>query len=67
MKILLNNIHTEITNGISISELLGVQQIQAERGVAIAINNTVIPKATWSEYILKENDKITVIRATQGG
>lgn len=67
MKILLNNIHTEITNGISVSELLGVQQIQAERGVAIAINNTVIPKATWSEYILKENDKITVIRATQGG
>jgi len=37
------------------------------QGMAVAVNNQVIQKAKWNEYILNENDKITVIRATQGG
>jgi len=36
-------------------------------GMAVAVNNQVIQKSKWNEYLLKENDKITVIRATQGG
>ena len=37
------------------------------QGMAVAVNNQVIQKEKWNEYLLKENDKITVIRATQGG
>lgn len=37
------------------------------RGVAVAVNNEVVPKAAWETYVLKENDKLTIIRATQGG
>jgi len=36
-------------------------------GIAIAVNEVVISKTKWSHYTLKENDKILIITATQGG
>lgn len=38
-----------------------------ERGVAIAINNKISPRALWSETMLSENDEVTVIKAAFGG
>lgn len=63
----LNNKPIEIVQDISISELLFNQNIAAERGVAIAVNNVVIQKKSWEEFKIKENDKVTIIKATQGG
>ena len=36
-------------------------------GIAIAVNLTVISKTEWGQTNLKENDNITIIKATQGG
>ena len=38
-----------------------------QSGIAIAVNNEVISKNDWREYMLQENDKILIITATQGG
>lgn len=67
MLVFLNNKSIELTHEITIHELLTVQNISAERGVAIAINNTVIQKKLWEKHIISDNDKITIIKATQGG
>ena len=37
------------------------------KGIAIAINQQVISKDRWSSYIINENDKVMIIKATQGG
>ena len=37
------------------------------RGIAIAINDVVVPKSRWREHELKEGDRIEIVRATQGG
>ena len=37
------------------------------KGIAIAVNQTVISKSEWNKTQLKENDNITIIKATQGG
>lgn len=37
------------------------------QGLALAIDNQVIPKNTWASFELSENMKVTVIKATQGG
>jgi sulfur carrier protein len=37
------------------------------KGVAIAINDEVVPRSAWSVRRLVENDRILVIQATQGG
>jgi sulfur carrier protein len=67
MNVFVNNEIREVKNQLSISEFLTDNQLNASKGVAIAINNEVIPKARWATTRLKENDRISVIRATQGG
>ena len=38
-----------------------------KKGIAVAVNNVVVAKNAWSGFELKENDKILVIKASQGG
>jgi sulfur carrier protein len=68
MQIFINDdikkINTESTTLIRILEEEG---LSASEGIAIAINNKVIPKADWEKYLLKENDHLTIIKAVQGG
>jgi len=37
------------------------------KGLAVAVNSTVIPCTNWNTFQLNENDTILIIRATQGG
>jgi sulfur carrier protein len=39
----------------------------SEKGTAIAINEEVVPKSQWHNTIPNLNDKILIIKATQGG
>jgi sulfur carrier protein len=36
-------------------------------GIAIAVNNSVVPKNNWANLMLNDQDKVTIITATQGG
>lgn len=51
----------------SLAIALDQNGIQNQKGIAVAVNNVVVPKSEWQNKILNENDKITIIRATQGG
>ena len=37
------------------------------KGVAIAVNDSVISKSEWPRKQLQEGDKVLIIKATQGG
>jgi sulfur carrier protein len=37
------------------------------RGIAVALNDTIIPKQKWNETIVSENDTIEIVHAVQGG
>jgi len=52
---------------MSIEELLHQQQVRSKTGIAVAINDNIIPKSNWEEHQLNENDNILIITATQGG
>jgi len=66
MNITVNNNIQSINPASSINSL--VHQLKIEvRGIAIALNNTVIPKSNWNSTTIKENDIIIIIKATQGG
>ena len=67
MNIYINNKQQEIASGAPIMEALQSMNITAQKGIAIAINDTVVPRGEWETYVLKANDHITVIKATQGG
>ena len=51
---------------MSLGELLTRERIPSE-GVAVAVNNRVVPRGEWAATPVEEGMKITVIRAVCGG
>jgi len=50
-----------------LADILPLLAIRQADGIAIAVNGDVIARSEWEQYPLKAEDKIFVIRATQGG
>ncbi len=48
-------------------DLLTAQKLSVQTGIAVALNQDVIPKTKWKSIKLNQNDQIMVITATQGG
>lgn len=67
MNIYINNHLREVNNQKTISQLLIELQLSQSKGIAVAVNNEVIPKKSWENHSVCENDRVTVIKATQGG
>jgi sulfur carrier protein len=68
MKIKINGTDKVIDNDLMLIELIRTELDSAEpKGVAVAVNDMVVPKQKWNETILKDNDSIEIVRAVQGG
>jgi sulfur carrier protein len=39
----------------------------AQRGIAVALNGAVVPRAAWPQTPLKPGDSVEIVRARQGG
>ena len=66
MKLLINSEQKDFS-GKNISELVQSLSMVSTNGIALAVNEKVVPKTEWEKFELKENDKILLIKATQGG
>lgn len=67
MKVTINNNTYEFQEGIALNSVLSTIGIQSDAGIALAVNNAVVPRIDWERHLLKDNDAILVIRAIQGG
>ncbi|GIV40480.1 MAG: sulfur carrier protein ThiS [Thermonema sp.] len=67
IRIQVNREERSIPPQTTLTALLDLLGIEQHRGIALAVNEQVVPKSKWAEHILQENDRITLIRATQGG
>lgn len=67
MTVYINNKDFQLTPSSNIAAALQSVGIPAGNGTALAVNSNVIPRAQWDTHILNENDKIMIIKATQGG
>jgi sulfur carrier protein len=38
-----------------------------QRGIAVALNGAVVPRAAWPQTVLRSGDTIEIVRARQGG
>jgi sulfur carrier protein len=58
----------EILSVSTVAALLEEKSVDvAQRGVAVALNGTVVPRAAWAETPLKAGDVVEIVRARQGG
>ena len=63
----INGTAEEIT-ATTIRALLDGKGIDAEgRGVAVALNGSVVPRSAWSETELRADDTVEIVQAKQGG
>ena len=67
MNIYINNKLQELPGKSKITDALDALNITAQKGIAIAINNNVIPHTEWETHLLQPEDKVILIKATQGG
>jgi sulfur carrier protein len=67
MNVIVNNKALELPDAAKISAIFEKLSIASAQGIAIAINEQVVPKSEWESCVLKDNDAVLLIRATQGG
>ena len=63
MKISVNNKEVE-TAAVSISALVEELSLQ---GIAVAVENRLVPRTAWDGYALAEGMNIVIIKAACGG
>jgi len=67
MEITINNKQTKVEETTSLAAVVHSTHGENTKGIAVAINQTVIPKNEWTSTTLNQNDSIIIIKATQGG
>ena len=67
MNIFVNNTPETISSAQKLYDLLLRHKLNEKQGIAVAVNNAVVPKLDWGNQELFENDKVTILLATQGG
>lgn len=67
IELLVNSKRYHLPDPVSLSELMRANQLDQASGIAVAVNDWVIPRTDWQNTLLQSQDKITVITATQGG
>ena len=65
MKIKVNNKEIEI-GGRHLLELSQALELP-QTGIAVAVNNHMIPRTEWEQFVLKEHDELVIIKAVCGG
>lgn len=65
MKIKINDKETEI-KAASLQQLAEELSLP-EKGIAVAVNNSMVPRTSWQQTVLHEGDNIVIIKAVCGG
>jgi sulfur carrier protein len=62
------NGRNEPLRAATLAALLAEQKIDPEaRGIAVALNGAVVPRAAWQATSIHVGDEIDIVRALQGG
>lgn len=66
MKLWLNGAERELPDGASVADALAAIGAPRE-GVAVAVDDSVVPRAQWSQFPLRGGARVEVLTAVQGG
>ncbi|MBK7992718.1 MAG: sulfur carrier protein ThiS [Blastocatellia bacterium] len=66
MQIVLNGEKKEISENISLKQLIDRLELKQER-VALELNKTVARRKDWAEIMLKDGDQLEIVHFVGGG
>jgi sulfur carrier protein len=68
MQISVNGKNKNFESGhLCLEQVLHSENIFNSEGIAVAVNENIIPNKEWKNYQIENNDKIIIIKAVQGG
>ena len=67
MEITVNQQTYQVTDVCNVQQMLAVVFDALPKGIAVAINQAIIPRPNWADQMISPNDQIVIIKATQGG
>jgi sulfur carrier protein len=69
MKIIVNGSEREVPDGLTVAGVVArLSEAGADgRGVAVAVEATVVPRSEWGDRELAEGERVEVVGAIQGG
>ncbi|WNJ18965.1 sulfur carrier protein ThiS [Pontibacter sp. G13] len=67
IELFVNDKPHQLPNQVTVQQLLESLNLADGHGIAVAVNEQVIPRGNWGDTVLNSQDKVMVITATQGG
>jgi sulfur carrier protein len=57
-----------LSAAVNLAALLAEKAVDTDqRGIAVALNGAVVPRAAWAQTALRPGDRVEIVRARQGG
>ncbi len=66
MTVLVNGEPRELSDAVTVAEIVRTFTDE-ERGVAVALDGEVVPRADWATTPVADGHRVEVLRAVQGG
>jgi len=66
VNVVVNGETQELSVGTTVATLIDALG-RSPKGMAVAINEEVVPRSTWREVELQAGDRVEVLTAAQGG
>jgi sulfur carrier protein len=66
MNVIVNGAARELAEGTTLAEVVA-GLTAAPTGVAVAVNDSVVPRGAWAATVLDDRDRVEVLTAVQGG
>ena len=67
MTIELNGERVEVPAGARLVDVVAEAGVEAPRGVAVALDGEVVPRAAWAETPVRDGQRVEIVAAVQGG
>jgi sulfur carrier protein len=66
MTVVVNGERRELHHEATVADVVRLL-VEAERGVAVALDGEVVPRSRWATTRLRDGHHVEVLRAVQGG
>lgn len=66
MRVFVNGTERCLADGATVAAVVAAV-VAAPAGVAVAVNDDVVPRGGWATRVLRERDRVEVLTAVQGG
>ena len=66
MKVIVNGTPRDLDAGVSVADVVATMS-RTDTGVAVAVNDEVLTRASWQQVVLADGDRVEILTAVQGG